>query len=255
MPPRAAAPRRTAPRQRAQHEARALFIDLETCCRGPVEFDLARCLEEVSNLYLGIDRALLNDCRQLVRARWSPRGDGTETTSFRTGRAPGEEFTHALPGMVPLADARRDVGTTGPSAAPRTSPNSGRSNRSRTPRPMLATAACAWSTLLQRRRSVLERRDSWTASCLGGLPKMSESASVPDPRSRASPYDAPTGSQGRVDRERRVPGSVFGAADRSQPHRSEAGCRRGCPRRAEAGARRIDRAQSVATRCVRTPSV
>jgi hypothetical protein len=45
-----------------------LFIDLETCCRGPVEFDLAHVPEEVSNLYLGIDRALLNDCRQLVLA-------------------------------------------------------------------------------------------------------------------------------------------------------------------------------------------
>ena len=45
-----------------------LFIDLETCCRGPVEFDLAHAPEAVSEHYTGVDRALLRDCRQLVLA-------------------------------------------------------------------------------------------------------------------------------------------------------------------------------------------
>jgi Ser/Thr protein kinase RdoA (MazF antagonist) len=45
-----------------------LFIDLETACRGPVEFDLAHAPEDVSEHYPGIDRDLLRDCRMLVLA-------------------------------------------------------------------------------------------------------------------------------------------------------------------------------------------
>ncbi|MEE1940802.1 aminoglycoside phosphotransferase family protein [Streptomyces sp. TRM 70361] len=45
-----------------------LFIDLETCCRGPVEFDLAHAPEEVGAHYPGADRALLRECRILVLA-------------------------------------------------------------------------------------------------------------------------------------------------------------------------------------------
>ena len=45
-----------------------LFIDLETCCRGPVEFDLAHVPEEVSECYSGADRELLRACRLLVLA-------------------------------------------------------------------------------------------------------------------------------------------------------------------------------------------
>jgi hypothetical protein len=56
-----------------------LFIDLETCCRGPVEFDLAHVPEDVSERYAGADRELLHECRALVLAmvaawRWD-RGD------------------------------------------------------------------------------------------------------------------------------------------------------------------------------------
>ncbi len=55
------------------------FIDLETCCRGPVEFDLAHAPEEVSEHYLGVNQRLLRECRILVLAmittwRWD-RGD------------------------------------------------------------------------------------------------------------------------------------------------------------------------------------
>ena len=45
-----------------------LFIDLETCCRGPVEFDLAHVPEEVSECYSGADQELLRACRLLVLA-------------------------------------------------------------------------------------------------------------------------------------------------------------------------------------------
>jgi hypothetical protein len=45
-----------------------LFIDLETCCRGPVEFDLAHVPEEVSERCAGADRELLRECRVLVLA-------------------------------------------------------------------------------------------------------------------------------------------------------------------------------------------
>ncbi|RVX41444.1 phosphotransferase family enzyme [Nonomuraea polychroma] len=56
-----------------------LFIDLETCCRGPVAFDLAHAPEEVSEHYPGVNQGLLRECRILVLAmittwRWD-RGD------------------------------------------------------------------------------------------------------------------------------------------------------------------------------------
>lgn len=43
-----------------------LFIDLETCCRGPVEFDVAGAPEAVGEHYPGLDRGLLEDCRTLA---------------------------------------------------------------------------------------------------------------------------------------------------------------------------------------------
>jgi hypothetical protein len=56
------------------------FIDLETCCRGPVEFDLAHVPEAVSERYPGADHELLLDCRGLVLAmvaawRWDPHDE------------------------------------------------------------------------------------------------------------------------------------------------------------------------------------
>jgi aminoglycoside phosphotransferase (APT) family kinase protein len=56
-----------------------LFIDFETCCRGPVEFDLAHVPEDVSDRCAGADQDLLSQCRALVLAmvaawRWD-RGD------------------------------------------------------------------------------------------------------------------------------------------------------------------------------------
>lgn len=77
-----------------------LFIDLETCCRGPVEFDLAHVPEAVCNNYPNIDQGLLDECRQLVLAmvaawRWE-LGD-----QFPNGRRFGEEFLRVLRGGPP----------------------------------------------------------------------------------------------------------------------------------------------------------
>jgi aminoglycoside phosphotransferase (APT) family kinase protein len=68
-----------------------LFIDLETCCRGPVEFDLAHAPEEVSEHYRGVNQDLLRECRILVLAmiatwRWD-RGD-----QLPNGRQLGAEW-------------------------------------------------------------------------------------------------------------------------------------------------------------------
>lgn len=68
-----------------------LFIDLETCCRGPVEFDLAHAPDEVSEHYPGVDQDLLRECRDLMLAmvttwRWD-RGD-----QFPNGRQLGTEW-------------------------------------------------------------------------------------------------------------------------------------------------------------------
>jgi Ser/Thr protein kinase RdoA (MazF antagonist) len=45
-----------------------LFVDLETCCRGPVEFDVAHVPEEVSEHYPDADQDLLGECRVLMLA-------------------------------------------------------------------------------------------------------------------------------------------------------------------------------------------
>jgi hypothetical protein len=45
-----------------------LFVDLETCCRGPVEFDIAHAPEEVSEHYPAANQELLRECRILMLA-------------------------------------------------------------------------------------------------------------------------------------------------------------------------------------------
>ena len=45
-----------------------VFIDLETCCRGPVEFDIAGAPADVAEHYPGVDQDLLGECRLLARA-------------------------------------------------------------------------------------------------------------------------------------------------------------------------------------------
>jgi hypothetical protein len=85
-----------------------LFIDLETCCRGPVEFDLAHAPEEVSGHYPGADQDLLRDCRILVLAmittwRWD-RGD-----QLPNGRRLGTEWL----GQIRTALERRELNIPG----------------------------------------------------------------------------------------------------------------------------------------------
>ena len=84
-----------------------LFVDLETCCRGPVEFDLAHAPEEVSEHYPGVDHDLLRECRILMLAmittwRWD-RGD-----QLPNGRQLGTEG---------LGQIRAALGRTGPGAS------------------------------------------------------------------------------------------------------------------------------------------
>ena len=45
-----------------------LFIDLETCCRGPVEFDIAHAPDAVGKHYADVDQDLLRQCRILMLA-------------------------------------------------------------------------------------------------------------------------------------------------------------------------------------------
>jgi Ser/Thr protein kinase RdoA (MazF antagonist) len=68
-----------------------LFIDFETCCRGPVEFDIAHVPEAVSKHYPDADPDLLGECRMLMLAmvatwRWD-RDD-----QFPNGRRMGIEL-------------------------------------------------------------------------------------------------------------------------------------------------------------------
>jgi hypothetical protein len=77
-----------------------LFIDLETCCRGPVEFDLAHVPEEVSARYADADQELLAECRGLTLAmiaawRWD-RGD-----QFPNGERSARELLRAIRGGPP----------------------------------------------------------------------------------------------------------------------------------------------------------
>jgi hypothetical protein len=76
-----------------------LFIDLETCCRGPVEFDLAHAPEEVAEHYPGVNQGLLRECRILVLAmittwRWD-RGD-----QLPNGRQLGTEWLSQIRAAV-----------------------------------------------------------------------------------------------------------------------------------------------------------
>jgi hypothetical protein len=71
------------------------FIDLETCCRGPVEFDLAHAPDEVSAHYPAAAEDLLDECRMLMLAmiitwRWD-RDD-----RLPNGRALAAEWTADL---------------------------------------------------------------------------------------------------------------------------------------------------------------
>jgi thiamine kinase-like enzyme len=72
-----------------------LFIDFETCCRGPVEFDLAHVPEDVGKRYADADEELISECRVLVLAmvaawRWDPADE------FPDGKRAGRSLLSAL---------------------------------------------------------------------------------------------------------------------------------------------------------------
>lgn len=76
-----------------------LFIDLETACRGPIEFDVAHAPDNVAEHFPGVDRELLRECRTLVLAmitvwRWD-RDD-----EFPNGRRLGTEWLAQLRAAV-----------------------------------------------------------------------------------------------------------------------------------------------------------
>jgi hypothetical protein len=91
-----------------------LFIDLETCCRGPVEFDLAHVPEEVSEHYPAADQDLLRECRVLMLAmvaswRWDrddqyPNGRRMGTECSARSRSTGSPRI----GCCPLIRSRLD---------------------------------------------------------------------------------------------------------------------------------------------------
>jgi len=66
-----------------------LFVDLETCVRGPVEFDVAHAPEEVAGHYPGADPGLIDQCRTLTWAlvatwRWSDDDQFPNRAYWRT---------------------------------------------------------------------------------------------------------------------------------------------------------------------------
>ncbi|HET9646715.1 MAG TPA: aminoglycoside phosphotransferase family protein [Microlunatus sp.] len=83
-----------------------IFVDLETCCRGPIEFDVAHAPDEVGSHYPGLDDALLRDCRALMLAmittwRWEA-GD-----QFPDGRRLAAEWSRRLRTQLAARSAGR----------------------------------------------------------------------------------------------------------------------------------------------------
>jgi Ser/Thr protein kinase RdoA (MazF antagonist) len=74
-----------------------LFIDLETACRGPIEFDLAHVPEDVSERYSDTNQELLGECRGLVLAM---------VAAWRWDRT--DQFPNRLQAARKLLNALRD---------------------------------------------------------------------------------------------------------------------------------------------------
>jgi hypothetical protein len=84
-----------------------LFIDLETCCRGPVEFDLAH----VAKRSASVTRTLMKNCSVTAGALflpWSPRGAGIRATNSTTGN---EQLVNSSRGSTVASARRRDAPT------------------------------------------------------------------------------------------------------------------------------------------------
>ncbi len=79
-----------------------LFVDLGTCCRGPVEFDIAHAPEEILEHYPDAKRDLVGECRVLMWAmvatwRWDrddqfPDGRHWRVENLRQLRAAMERY-------------------------------------------------------------------------------------------------------------------------------------------------------------------
>ena len=81
------------------------FIDLQTCCYGPVEFDIAHAPDEVADHYALADPVLLRDCRILVLAMVAAwRADRND--AFPNRRAVRDEL---LSRIRQALDCRGDV--------------------------------------------------------------------------------------------------------------------------------------------------
>ncbi len=77
-----------------------LFVDLETACRGPLEFDLAHVPHAVSDRYPGVDQELLGELRGLVLAMVAAwRFDRTDKlpNGGRAGRQLIDALRHGPP--------------------------------------------------------------------------------------------------------------------------------------------------------------
>ncbi|MGI8422674.1 MAG: phosphotransferase family protein [Chloroflexota bacterium] len=86
-----------------------LFVDLETCCRGPVEFDIAHAPEEVSEHYPAANQDLLRECRILMLAMIAPwRWD--RAAQLPTGRQLGTEWLSQIRAALDHHDAGRSDG-------------------------------------------------------------------------------------------------------------------------------------------------
>ncbi len=76
------------------------FIDLETCCYGPVEFDIAHAPQEVGDHYGRADPLLLRDCRLLILAMVTAwRADRDD--DFPNGRQMGTELLSQIRAAIP----------------------------------------------------------------------------------------------------------------------------------------------------------
>jgi hypothetical protein len=87
-----------------------LFIDFETCCRGPLEFDIAHAPEEVGERYLAANQDLVRECRILMLAmiatwRWD-RDD-----QLPNGRWLGTEWLSQIRGALDHHQLGRSDGT------------------------------------------------------------------------------------------------------------------------------------------------
>jgi hypothetical protein len=105
-----------------------LFVDLETCCHGPIEFDLAHVPETVSDHYPDVDHGLLRDCRELALAMvaaWRCEPDD----QLPNGKQAGRELLSA---SAPVRRGRRSTRCSADSTVRRSPQSTTANTRSRT---------------------------------------------------------------------------------------------------------------------------